>query len=66
MYSQLLNLIDLTDPAKSHLISYPSSAKHSTGVITGYGQLANPMAPSNFELYDTMEQWIFEGAQNNQ
>jgi len=63
MYSQLLNLIDLTDPAKSHLISYPSSAKHSTGVITGYGQLPNPMVPSNFELYDTMEQWIFEGAQ---
>ncbi len=66
LHTQLLNKVNLNDPTHSKIIAYPSSLKHgSAGMIPGYGPSIDSTIPSDFKLYDMMEQWILEGAKNN-
>ena len=75
VYNNLLDRINLDDPAESPILEYPSSPlKHNyvrywqdpyasdpAGPMIGYGDAQ----PANFTNYDLVMKWILQGAPNN-
>lgn len=60
-YQEVLTRVDFANPTKSLILTKPSGNHHFGGLRTGF-EVGNP---SNRQHYDTILNWILEGAREN-